>query len=532
MSSAAAEEPAKKRVRINEDANTVSSTAAPIYSSTTTILTSDPTLLPAIKAITTYYIDKYMSLSKRKYAKANAMNKLYDPKYVPKSARLNFTVGVSDKASSSDKYEALAASVKTCNDNFEQKQKEKILKAAELEMDVLSNEMKLLFCEAFYEIAAIFYLWKTKSKEVDIKSVHTIVHDTTNFDSSIFQFVFPNDATVQFVKNYNELYTTSIGIVTVENEFNTLSDDLLSQIPMPTTAPAPSPASTITHFYGAQSQLNTTAPASTTTTETTQAATTADTTATANEDVDAEAHYNYDNDYATNNSTENVNNNNNNNNNNDDDEVMKDKNPSILRQHDIKQLLILLKKSFVTTWNNHLNDVEARQLNANFNKYAALRIKSKATDKAAVIVANEPSSTPQIMSELIKKAVSKENEQLQKKLSQLAQQLSRSTITKPKVKSTSKNNGKAKNDTRGETTTRASTPKKSKTKPNNQSISEKKTKTSTTKPKLTPKAGDVNNDTRKNNNKSSKNKKKPKSNEKIINTKRTNSNNNKTRKRV
>jgi hypothetical protein len=97
MSSAAAVEPAKERVRINEDANTVSSTATPIYTSTTTILASDPTLLPAIKAITTYYIDKYMSLSKRTYAKENAMNKLYDPKYVPKSARLNLKMMTTTK---------------------------------------------------------------------------------------------------------------------------------------------------------------------------------------------------------------------------------------------------------------------------------------------------------------------------------------------------------------------------------------------------------------------------------------------------
>ena len=238
---------------------------------------------------------------------------------------------------------------------------------------------------------------------------------------------------------------------------------------------------------------------------------------------------------------ENVKNNNDDNDNddnekdNDDVDMLVDK-PNVFTTDDIRQLSALLRKSFVAPWTKHLNDVEDRLTNANLAKYATSRIKSKATDKAAAIVADEPSATPQIMSELIKKAVSKETEQLLKKLSKLEQQLSRSTISKPTVSNNNNIiNNKAKNDTRGEKKTRASTPKKSKTKaqPNNNNYaSKKKLNTSTAKSKPKRKAEDANNDTRKSNNKSSNNKSNKKSNNKTNNTKRTNSNNNKMRNRV
>ena len=521
MNSAAAVEPAKKRVRINEDNNTVSSTATPIYSSTNSILASDLTLLPAVKAITNYYIDKYLSLSKRKHAKENAMIKLYDPTYVPKSARLNFTVGVSDKASASDKYEALAASVKNCNDTFETKQKENILKAAELELEVLSNEKKSLFCEAFYEIAAIFFLWKTKSNEVDEKSVHTIVQETTLYDIMILKHVFTHDYKAQFNDHYNKMYPTSVGIVEKKDEFGGISDDILSQIPMPTTTTR---ANTISNYYGLEAQRNTNTSASTVSLATTT------TTTTDKEDEDSEKNYNYDNDYNT--TYNNNNDNDKNDDGKDDDDVMVVDDPTVLRRPDIMQLSRLLTKSFVTPWIQHLAAVETRMMNANLAKYATSRIKSKATDKAAAVVANEPSATPQIMSELIKKAVSKETDQLLKKLSKLEQQLSRSTISKPASKNIKNSNSKAKNDTRGEKKTRALAPNKSKNNTNNKSSSNKKTTSSNAKAKPKRKAGDVNNDINKDNKKSSKNNKATKPNGKINTIPRTKRNNNRVQNRV
>ena len=534
MSSAAAEEPAKKRVRINEDNNTVSSTAKPIYSSTNNmILASDPTLLPAIKAITDYYIDKYMSLSKRKYAKETAINKLHDPTYVPKSARLHFKVGVSDKASASDKYEALAASVKTCNETFEKTQKENILKAAELELEVLSKEKKALFCELFYEIASIFFLWKTKSKDINEEAVHKIVQETTSFDSSILKYVFTNDAKVQFYKFYSEIYPTSIAIIS-SDEFNSISDDILSQIPIPNA----STASTIPNYFGPQSQQNstTTTTAATTTassTTSTPPSTTTTTETLDTEDVDAEATYNYDNDYDT--TDNNTNNKNDHDHDDNDDDVMIVDNPNILLRQDFRQLSTLLKKSFVAPWAKHLADVETRLLHASLTKYATSRIKSKATDKAAAVVANEPSATPQIMSELIKKAVSKETEQLLKKLSKLEQQLSHSNISKPIAnnnKKDKKDNSKTKNDTRGEKKTRASTPNKLKNKTVNNSSSKKKPTTSNAKPKSIRKVGDANNDSKRDNKKTSNNKKQMNSKGKKNTMPRTKVNNNRTRNKV
>jgi hypothetical protein len=426
------------------------------------------------------------------------MSKLYDPTYVPKSARLNFTVGVSDKASASDKYDALVASVKECNTIFETKQKENIILAAELELEVLSNDKKTLFCEAFYEIAAIFYLWKRKCKDIDEASVHKIVLETLSFDISILQYVFDTDVKIHFINHYNKIYPTSVGIVTIDDGFNSLSDELLSQIQLPTSR-LPT-TNTIEHYYGINNQRPTIATTTTPNLPT--------------EDVDNEATYNYDNDYTNDNTTNNNNNNNNDiNNKNSDDDIMTDNQPSILHHQDIIQLSNLLQKSFVTTWTKHLNETETRILNATLAKYATLRIKSKVTDRAAAIVASEPAATPQIMSDLIKKAVSKENEYLLKKVSKLEQQLSRSIISKSPAKNIKNHNhNNAKNDTRGETKTRALALKKSKnttnttTKNGKKSTSSKKSSTSNATPKR--KAGDANNATKKDNKKSSKSNKK------------------------
>jgi hypothetical protein len=189
-------------------------------------------------------------------------------------------------------------------------------------------------------------------------------------------------------------------------------------------------------------------------------------------------------------------------------------NPSVLPRHDIIQLSNLIKKAFVTPWVQHLNDVEQRLLNANLTKYATLRIKSKATDKAAAIVANEPSVTPQIMSELIKKAIATETKQLQNKLSKLEQQLNRaSSNTSNAINKKSKQSTPSKNDTRGEKKTRASTPNKSKNKIiNERKSTPKKQTTSNANSKTKRRAGDVNNGTKSDNKKSSNSNKKTKPN--------------------
>ena len=378
-------------------------------------------------------------------------------------------------------------------------------------------------------------MWKTKSNEIDEASVHKIVQATSTFDTTIFKHVFTNDVKVQFIRTYNILYPTSVGIVTVSSsdEFDGISDDLLSQIPIPTTATR---ESTMQTYYGTQSQ-NTTNTA-TTTTSTLQTATTPSTVATPttvdtpnnNEDIDQEANYNYDKDYDN---TNNNDMNNDANNNGTNDKAMIIDNPNVLIRTDIAQLSTLLKKSFVEPWDKHLLDAETRQINANLVKYATSRIKSKATDKAAAIVANEPSATPQIMSDLIIKAVSKETALLQKKLTKLEQQLSRSSISKPVVNNNNKNNiSKAKNDKSGEKKTRASSRNKSKNKQNNNKSSSKKSTTSNAKPKSKRKAGDANNDTKKDNKKPSNNNKKMSSKGKKNNIPRVNTSSNRTRIKV
>ena len=407
MNSAATEEPAKKRVRINEDNNTVSSTAQPIYSSTNyAILATDPTLPPAIKAITNYYIDKYLPLSKRKYAKENAMQKLHDPSYIPKSARLHFTVGVSDKASASDDYEALAASVKSTNDTYESLQKDIIFKAAQLELELLVSEKQKIFCEALYKLASIFYLANNNASDVNEALVHNIVLHIITYNCNIADHAFAGENLRNFRLFYYEMFPEAQIADEKRNDDYSANDDVLTQLANDSSIAQyfqPTPASTTTTAVSTDTTIASTAslPSSNNTNDTNEAAIDVDapmtvatlttvatptTVATTNndEDVDQEAHYNYDDDYDK---TNNNNNNDENNNGNNNDEAMIIDNPNILIRNDIAQLSALLKKSFVVPWDKHLLDVETRQINANLTKYATSRIKSKATDKAAAIVA-------------------------------------------------------------------------------------------------------------------------------------------------
>jgi hypothetical protein len=400
MSNASTEQPTAKRVRLSTDNPSILKTSS--YSSYQSNAVSDPTLPPAITNLANYYSDKYMKIAKKIEAKQSVINKFSDDQYIPKSARLNFKLGISDAASTSNKYDALAATANKNIEKYESEQKSIIHAAAKLELDVFLDEKKTLFCEALYKLASIFYLaYNNNASEIDEVMVHNIVFFIITMNTNIISHSFSDENVASFrayyYKQFPESHPKEKAKESTSEEFAS-SDGLLSQL---------ATDSTISQYFQPTSTATTTA--TTEASDTNTVASTAESTtstiatvtlATLNTDVI------------------------------DVDDTMEDDDSTILstmpiNSHATQQMISLLTTTFVSNWHRYKQDIDAKMLNARLSKFATTTMKLQATNKAAELISTEPSATPQQISELIDKAVDKKTIILAKEIASLKQKMIR-----------------------------------------------------------------------------------------------------------
>ena len=474
MSTASTEPPPAKRVRISPDNPSILKPGS--YSTSKNNTGTDSTLPPAIKSLSTYYAEKYMKIAKKIEAKMSVIHKFSDNTYIPKSARLNFKLGVPDFASTSEKYDALAASAIENREKYEKSQKKIILEAAQLELDLLIGEKQKIFCEALYKLASIFYLANSNASGVNEALVHKIALNIIVYNNNIASHSFVGENLQKFRSFYYEMFPESQPANDKNNndEYNT-SDVVLTQLANDSsiakyfqTAPAENTSTT------------TTVVTNTTTDSNTPLATTNDSIATNTYtpevvNVDAEMDL-------------------------DDSTIGSTTTNMPLTNEVLQQMSALLMQMFVYNWNSYKADLDSKLLNARLSKFATTTMQHQATNKAAELLANEASATPQQISELIDKAVDKKTGKLAKELATLKQKMARggnnnnnnhinnssntTNIIKNKNNNSNKNNDKrkqptrsnhnntndnnnnhAKNNNGGEKKTRAQTPKKPKITP-------------------------------------------------------------------
>jgi hypothetical protein len=417
MSDASTAEPPRKRVRLATEPTPILRKSN--YKPNTTSYGADPTLPPAISNLAKYYSTNYMKNAKQIHAKLLVLKKFDDDTYIPKSARLNFNLGVSEKVSKSEQFTNLVTTATTNKAAYESSQKTIIKQAAELEVNALVTNNKTLFCEALFKLTSLFYLKHLKSPDFEDKKVHELTTHVVKHNTCIIQYVFQKNDTKAFFDYYRSIYKEALSTDMIEDEI--IADD--------------------NDDDAVYSQI----------------------------DIDAEIsqHYNRNASSTVSVSTTETN----------DNRIVKRTNnfPTNL----IQQISTLIMRIFVHDWETYKNDYDEKIINAQMEKFATTTMAHKATDRAAAIVAAEPPATPQQLSELIDKAVNTKVTSLVREINSLKQQLSRSGNINNRNNSTiiNKNNNNnnhnvpnkrnnknvAKKQHRGETVTRASSKNKLKT---------------------------------------------------------------------
>jgi hypothetical protein len=356
-----------------------------------------------------------MKNAKQIHAKQLVLEKFDDDTYIPKSARLNFNLGVSEIVSKSDKYTDLVTTATTNKATYESNQKAIIKQAAQLEVNVLVTSNKTLFCEALFKIASIYYLKHTKSPEFDEAKVHELVSHVVHQNTCIIRYTFNKETIASFITYYNTIYIEAISSNDdqILDDADVDDDAVYSQIDID--------AEINQHL-----SRNASSTVSVATTET-------------NDNHSANCAKKF---------------------------------PTEL----IHQISALMMRLFVHDWEAYKNAHDEKVINAQMEKFATTTMAHKATDKAAEIIAAEPSATPQQISDLIAKEVNKKVSHLVNEVNTLKQRLAGAgnTVEGKKDKKNNNinivtqhnNNNSAKERSRGETRTRASNKNKSKTNTN------------------------------------------------------------------
>jgi hypothetical protein len=169
MSTASTDNQRNKRVRIDTDNNKV-------YDYTF-LANSVSTLLPTMKGLVSHYYDAFIKLSKSIYEKKNVSKKFTNPDFIPKSAKTKFQLGASEMVKMSNDFQDLARAADQVKIAYEAKQKQHILQAAKLEIEVLQHKLNNLFIKGIYKISSMMLLWKTEHQDVVEAEVHHIVRE-------------------------------------------------------------------------------------------------------------------------------------------------------------------------------------------------------------------------------------------------------------------------------------------------------------------------------------------------------------------
>jgi hypothetical protein len=409
MSTASTENSPRKRVRIDMNNNQ--------EFDYTFLAGSVATLLPVMKDLVTNYYDRFIKLSRRIYDKEKVTNKFTNPDFIPKSAKSKFEIGASDDVRKSNLYSDIARAADKDKKEYEMKQKNHILQAAQLEIGVARKKLDNLFIDGIYKISSMMLLYHTDCDEINEIEVHHIIKELIDRDPTLLKHVFESNHTL-FINQYKILYPLSA------NAFsnNEAMDDDSNSIIFP-------PADIVQQTLDSYLTQNSSASSSTdplltqtsiqqhtaTTSSLTQATTNSNTTVQGN--VDVQEVY----------------------------EQLPTTHP--LREHDLYALHRLIKDVFVNGWTQELNNIKHKALSVKMAKFSKLALITKATDEAAAIVANEPAAEMQQLNDIINKKVAEQTKKIKDDFNKAIQRLQRNSNG---IGTDGNKNNNQKNSLRGE----------------------------------------------------------------------------------
>jgi hypothetical protein len=414
MSTASAEQSPRKRVRIDMNNNQ--------QFDYTFLAGSVATLLPVMKDLVTNYYDRFIKLSKRIYEKEKVTHKFTNPDFIPKSAKSKFELGASDDVRKSTLYSDIALAADNDKKAYELKQKNHILQAAKLEIEVTRKKLDDLFIEGIYKITSMMLLYHTDCDEINEMEVHHIIKELFNRDPTLLKHVFQNNNDL-FTNRYRVLFPLSANVFHHNDD---MSDDGSAIVFPPEAAIQSTLDAYLTQNSVAsisndplQTQTQTSIQHRTATTASLTVASTNDETTVPN-DGDVLDVY----------------------------EQLPTTHP--LREHDLYALHRLIKDVFVNGWTQEIKNIKHKALSVKMAKFSKLALITKATDEAAAIVANEPAAEMQQLNDIINKKVAEETKKIKDDLNKTIQRLQRNH--KGNGNNGYKNNQK--NSLRGEQSTR------------------------------------------------------------------------------
>jgi hypothetical protein len=149
-------EPTSKRIRFDiveapeQAATTTPSSAARDYLSTSLL-----SLPKSIRTIAQRHGTKFNKLLTQIQQRASTKATFADDDFIPRSAKLQFSLTASPKVMETPEFKTLAENTTNLLSSFQKELKKMVLSTVELEMKDLKNEVDRLFCLAIYDLAVV-----------------------------------------------------------------------------------------------------------------------------------------------------------------------------------------------------------------------------------------------------------------------------------------------------------------------------------------------------------------------------------------
>ena len=155
-----------KRTRIDPTANPIPSTEhatqqpkAPKALAIAFVKSHAASLQPQVASILEQLGISHLNLLSKKYNKDTQIQKMEQNKeFLPRSARIDFTLNVSEKATSSAQFQQLVADTETKTQEFCFFLKKQIIAATKIESQILLDEIQDQFIESLRHIATTLSL--------------------------------------------------------------------------------------------------------------------------------------------------------------------------------------------------------------------------------------------------------------------------------------------------------------------------------------------------------------------------------------
>jgi hypothetical protein len=217
MSNATNEQTPRKRTRISDDVQIIANVNNNKKHEFNIYRGPLASLQPVIRPIADAYFTKLSDLFNNHVNNQAKLKKFDDVNFIPKSCRVHFTAGASTLVKGSTDYSDLLAQIDNKNKETASSHRDTVKKVVQLKLNASLTTLRDTFCECLFKLSTMFMNFYFFRKEIPSGQIHKLSKDIISNEPRIIHYIFEADINA-FTTWYNKKYNITLATVAIDDD--------------------------------------------------------------------------------------------------------------------------------------------------------------------------------------------------------------------------------------------------------------------------------------------------------------------------